>query len=767
MKLLMVLKSCSFFEKSWNERCCGLLLLCLISLNSHGQTTIFCEGFDTCQNDNAQCQTLDCNDWKASNGSPSLSQNTTTDHHVNMFHNGTHGEGIYRELNFIAGAEYEICLEYVVAHQDITLKIGLHNTLTPVDPSQLSASCGSAIPGEIKTVKTYSYDPGVGSAWQKASFSFTPTTSYTQLWLYASPTTSTSSKEWVRVDSIYVKETLPEWCHENIRSLIGKNALNDVKFSESGYSIKQTSDCGYIMAGSISDADFVTSNEQMLLVKTDSQGIVEWAKRYFRDTPSVQPPQGALYNVIETSDLGFAVTGYHKYVNKDLVVFKTNSLGVVQWASSYGDDADDIGYDIEELSDGSLVVCGTWDERFVWVKRLRANGTHIWSRKWGDHGVNGPFSKYVAHAIEPYDTTGDTAHDGIMLCGFAQPFQQGQLQDSSILVMKIDTGGQLLKSKLFDDEDHENQVGMCLKQESGFGQSNSTWGITGHHEFKASHGMVVTPKNTDILLIRFLGKTVTSTGFDFYGQNRYDEYGEALELTNNNQYVIAGHLEGHNGLKSGLLLPTNDITLTKQLKSAMSSDDQAYSLEYIDNHRIVVTGRTRSAVPARDAFIIATDKYTFNICDEYGYNIVPKTRESEDHILNFGNPDTEPYGLPWLLPLDTNCLEMDYDTCTPPKPGPEPFQEATAMKDVSTMTSVNVYPNPARTGEVLSIDVPKVMSETVHLTLVHVSGKVVLNDRTHVEDHQIKLPLLASPGLYFLEVRSDASTYAQKVLIQD
>jgi hypothetical protein len=71
-------------------------------------------------------------------------------------------------------------------------------------------------------------------------------------------------------------------------------------------SARETLDGGFILAGG--DSDFMTMDARMYVVKTDSEGNLQWSGNYFRTTPDGMKVGNAL-SVVETEGGGFAVAG--------------------------------------------------------------------------------------------------------------------------------------------------------------------------------------------------------------------------------------------------------------------------------------------------------------------------------------------------------------------------------------------------------------------------------------------------------------------------
>lgn len=94
------------------------------------------------------------------------------------------------------------------------------------------------------------------------------------------------------------------------------------------YNHVQTSDGGYALVGCIADTD---PDGDVLLVKTDSEGNMEWYKKYGTSEYDL-----GLCLVI-TPDNGFLIGGgSYFYGNGDNYLIKTDSLGNLEWTKNYG-----------------------------------------------------------------------------------------------------------------------------------------------------------------------------------------------------------------------------------------------------------------------------------------------------------------------------------------------------------------------------------------------------------------------------------------------
>ena len=146
-------------------------------------------------------------------------------------------------------------------------------------------------------------------------------------------------------------------------------------------SIQQTSDGGFIVAGETSS--FAT-NTDVWILKLDANGNISWQKTYGGNEVDVA------YSIQQTSDGGFIVAGETSSFGsgyKDIWILKLNASGGIQWQKTYGEDAtDDSAYSVQQTSDGGFIVAGETILTNVgefWVLKLDANGVIQWQKKYG------------------------------------------------------------------------------------------------------------------------------------------------------------------------------------------------------------------------------------------------------------------------------------------------------------------------------------------------------------------------------------------------
>ena len=150
------------------------------------------------------------------------------------------------------------------------------------------------------------------------------------------------------------------------------------------YSIQQTSDEGFIVAGQTTSNDGDVSGNHGVydawVVKLNSLGDIEWQKCLGgTDWDDVNPIQ-------QTSDGGFIVAGFTEsndgdvsgnHGNDDAWVVKLNSLGDIEWQKCLGGTIDDRACSIQQTSDGGFIVTG-----FTYSNDGDVSGNHGYSDYW-------------------------------------------------------------------------------------------------------------------------------------------------------------------------------------------------------------------------------------------------------------------------------------------------------------------------------------------------------------------------------------------------
>jgi len=134
----------------------------------------------------------------------------------------------------------------------------------------------------------------------------------------------------------------------------------------SGYSIQQTTDGGYIITGQ--------NSYDVSLTKTDSQGQEEWNQIFGGSE------EDGGFSVQQTTDGGYIITGYTDSFgngNNDVWLIKTNSQGQEEWNKTFGGSKTDRGHSVQQTTDGGYIITGFSDSFGLWLIKTDPNGNTV------------------------------------------------------------------------------------------------------------------------------------------------------------------------------------------------------------------------------------------------------------------------------------------------------------------------------------------------------------------------------------------------------
>jgi hypothetical protein len=159
-----------------------------------------------------------------------------------------------------------------------------------------------------------------------------------------------------------------------------------------GKDIKETSDKGFIIAGSSSS--FGNGNTSFYIIKTDSLGLHQWSKSIGSGNNDIA------YSVDIASDGGYFFSGisnWNQQTGYDGYLVKTDNLGNVLWSKNYGGNDWDFIYNSCLMPDGGLILCGeTYSDSKggtdAYLIRTNANGDTLWTKKIGTSGNDAFYS---------------------------------------------------------------------------------------------------------------------------------------------------------------------------------------------------------------------------------------------------------------------------------------------------------------------------------------------------------------------------------------
>jgi hypothetical protein len=188
-----------------------------------------------------------------------------------------------------------------------------------------------------------------------------------------------------------------------------------------GNCIGETSDGGYVVIGSTWSfgGEGSLPKENAYIVKISISGDQEWEKVYEFSETSVA------YSGQQTSDGGYVAAGSYGRAGSDQksLLFKTNSMGDRLWERYIGEDSifeyeSNSIVDIHELSDGDLIMAGSYSEAthdviLATLRKTDKNGELRWEKTY--KGFAGELEGAGANSMHVCED------GGFILTGFTSP----------------------------------------------------------------------------------------------------------------------------------------------------------------------------------------------------------------------------------------------------------------------------------------------------------------------------------------------------------
>jgi hypothetical protein len=296
------------------------------------------------------------------------------------------------------------------------------------------------------------------------------------------------------------------------------------------YSVQQTSDGGYIVAGHIGVlfGDYM----DILLIKTDAYGNVIWAKTYGGANYDYA------YSVQQTSDGGYIVAGGTWSFGAgifDIFLIKTDENGNIQWAKTYGGTREDYGFSVQQTSDGGYILAGhtvsfgagNWD---IFIIKTDANGNVQWAKTYG--GTSDDLVRFVRQ----------TSDGGYIMVGETYSFGEGY---SDIFLIKTDANGNVQWAKTYGGTDYDLAFSVEQTSDGGYiaaGHTRYVDIISSYYVF-----LVKTDANGNLSWAKTYGGGISDGTFSF-------------QRTSDNGYIVAGWTYSFGAGRSDIFLIKTDAT---------------------------------------------------------------------------------------------------------------------------------------------------------------------------------------------------------------
>ena len=223
--------------------------------------------------------------------------------------------------------------------------------------------------------------------------------------------------------------------------------------SDHGSSVQQTSDGGYIIAGVT--YSYGAGESAFWLIKTDEFGIEQWNKTF----GGADKDSGT--SLQQTSDGGFIITGKTNSYGAgryDVWLIKTDESGKEQWNKTFGGSSHDFGNSVQQTSDGGYIITGSKrvsidSDVNIWLIKTDESGKEQWNKTFGGS------SQDIGNSVQ------QTSDRGYIIVG-----QQGgfNYDESYVWLIKTDESGKEQWNKTFGGGEYDEGISVKQTQDGGY-----------------------------------------------------------------------------------------------------------------------------------------------------------------------------------------------------------------------------------------------------------------------------------------------------------
>jgi hypothetical protein len=334
---------------------------------------------------------------------------------------------------------------------------------------------------------------------------------------------------------------------------------------EWGNSVTQTSDGGYIVAGTT--YSYGAGNGDIWLIKTDASGSEEWSELF----GGSEVEYGE--SVTETSDGGYIVVGStmsYATGHSDVWLIKTDADGNEEWNQTFGGSDEDHGDSVAQTSDGGYIIAASTQSygagsSDVWLVKTDAHGAEEWSELFGGSGWD--FGESVAQ----------TSDGGYIITGCTESYGAGV---SDAWLIKTDTSGNEEWSETFGGSSYDYGYSVAQTSDGGYI-------ITGYTQ---SYG----DGSADVWLVK-TDADGNEEWSELFGGSGAD-FGYSVVQTSDGGYIVVGYTYSYGAGSADVWLIKTDAHGDEEWNELFggSSYDGGYSVAETSDGGYIVAGDTVS-----------------------------------------------------------------------------------------------------------------------------------------------------------------------------
>jgi len=151
---------------------------------------------------------------------------------------------------------------------------------------------------------------------------------------------------------------------------------------EYGFAVIQTNDDGFVFVGSSNSSG--AGADDAYILKTDVDGNEIWSKLYGTESAD------CAYSVQQTTDGGYIVAGTNNGY-QDVYILRLDENGDMLWEKTYGGGPTDEAQSVKQTADGGFIVAGSTrsygaGDYDFWAIKINADGDMLWDKTYGGEG---------------------------------------------------------------------------------------------------------------------------------------------------------------------------------------------------------------------------------------------------------------------------------------------------------------------------------------------------------------------------------------------